>query len=186
VAACLSVLLGIRNILWPPLADGVRPPDGVTVRRRLFTFLSRRRREAPQRGRGAYLRRFIEHVQKVTRSHAGGLFHCYDDPRIPHTSNDIESLNGLGKDNLRRCGGRTTTASGPGSSYGRSYMFGVALNACLTRAELDAMLREVTREEYRQARAFIEEIHAPAYRRRAFLRKPGKHLAEILARWKGP
>ncbi len=125
-------------------------------------------------------------MQKVTRSYASGLFHCYDDPRIPHTSNGIESLNGLGKDNLRRCGGRTTTASGPGSSYGRSYMFGVALSACLTLAELDAMLRAVGPEEYREARALIEDIHAPAYRRRAFLRQPDKHLAEILARWKGP
>jgi hypothetical protein len=88
--------------------------------------------------------------------------------------------------NLRRCEGRTSTASGPGSSYGRSYMFGVALNACLTRAELDAMLCEVAREEYRRARALIEEIHEPAYRRRAMLGKPDKHLAEILARWNGP
>jgi len=63
-------------------------------------------------------------------------------------------------------------------------MFGVALNACLTRAELDAMLRAVGSEEYRQARTLIEKIHAPAYRRRAFLRKPDKHLAGILARWR--
>ena len=65
-------------------------------------------------------------------------------------------------------------------------MFGVALNACLTRADLDAMLCAVGREEYRQARALIGETHEPAYRRRAFLRKPGKYLAGILARWKGP
>jgi hypothetical protein len=182
VVACLSVIVGIRRILWPQTP----PPDGGTVRRRLFAYLSRRRRQAPQRGRGAYLRRFIEHVQKVTRSYARGLFHCYDDQRIPQTSNDIESLNGLGKDNLRRCAGRTTTASGPGSSYGRAYMFAVALNACVAPAELDAMLSAVGREEYRKARALIEEIHEPAHRRRAFLRKPGRHLAEILARWKGP
>ena len=123
-------------------------------------------------------------MQKVTRSYAGGLFHCYNDPRIPQTTNDIEGLNGLGKDNLRRCGGRTTTASGPGSSCGRSYMFGVALNACLPPAELDAMLCEVGREEFREARAQLEEIRAPAHRRRAMLRKPDKYLAGILTRWK--
>lgn len=65
-------------------------------------------------------------------------------------------------------------------------MFGVALNSCLSRAELDAMLCAVGREEYREARALIEEIHEPAYRRRAFLRKPDKHLAGILSRWKDP
>jgi hypothetical protein len=182
VAACLAVIIGIRDILWPDTP----PPDGATVRRRLFSFLSARSREAPRRGRGAYLRRFIEHVRKVTRSYAKGLFHCYDDPRVPHTSNDLESLNGRGKDNLRRCAGRTSTANGPGSSCGRTYMFAVALNAHIERAELDLMLRRVDPEEYARARALIEAIREPAYRRRAFLRKPEEHLADILARWKGP
>jgi len=59
-------------------------------------------------------------VQKVTRSYAKGLFQCYDDPRIPQTTHGIENINGLGKQNLRRCGGRKPTANGPGSSYGRA------------------------------------------------------------------
>jgi len=183
VVACLSVILGVRRILWPVVSDDETPPEGATVRRRLFSFLSRRRREAPQRGRGAYLRRFIEHVQKVTRSYAKGLFHCYDDPRIPQTTNGLENINGLGKQNLRRCGGRKSTANGPGSSYGRAYMFGVVLNACLTQAEIDALLQEVTREQYREARDLIDQIHAPAARRRAMLRDPDKYLAGILERW---
>jgi len=153
------------------------------VRRRLFSFLSRKRREAPQRGRGAYLRRFIEHVQKVTRRYARGLFHCYDDPRIPQTSNDLENLNGLGKHNLRRCAGRSSTANGPGSSCGRAYMFAVALNACLPLAELNAMLQQVPLSRYREARELVDEIRAPSARRRAMLRNPDKHLAGILERW---
>lgn len=153
------------------------------MRRGLFSFLSRKRREAPQRGRGAYLRRFIEHVQKVTKSYARGLFHCYDDPRIPHTSNDIENLNGLGKHNLRRCAGRSSTANGPGSSCGRAYMFAVALNACLPPADLNVMLQQVPLGQYREARAMLDEIRAPAARRRSMLRDPDKHLAAILERW---
>jgi len=182
VVSCLAILLGIRRILWPDEA----PPDGSTVRRRLFSFLSWKRREAPQRGRGAYIRRFIEHAQKVTRSYAGGLFHCYDDPRIPQTTNELEGLNGMGKRNLRRCAGRSSTANGPGSSCGRAYMFGVALNACMPAAELNAMLQQVPLERYREARGLIDEVRAPAARRRAMLRKPDKALAEIFARWHGP
>ncbi len=61
LVACLSVILGIRSILWPKTP----PPDGATVRQKLFAFLSRRRREAPQRGRGAYLRRFQERYEPL-------------------------------------------------------------------------------------------------------------------------
>jgi hypothetical protein len=32
-----------------------------------------------------------------TRHYAKGLFHCYDDPRIPQTTHAIETLNGLEK-----------------------------------------------------------------------------------------
>jgi hypothetical protein len=175
--------LSIQAILWPEEA----PADGKTVRRRLFQFLARKRREAPQRGRGAYLRRFIEHVQKVTRSYAKGLFHCYDDPRIPQTTNQLESLNGSVKHNLRRCAGRSSTANGPGSSYGPNYMFAVVLHAFMPAADIDALLSTaIDPNNYREARRLLEEVRAPQARRRSMLRDPEKHLTAILARWHGP
>jgi len=119
----------------------------------------------------------------VTRSYARGLFHCYDDPRIPQTSNHVESLNGLGKHNLRRCAGRSSTANGPGSSCGRTYMFAVALHSCLPLAEINAMLQQVPPERYREARKLVEDIRAPAARRRSMLRDPDTYLAGILERW---
>ena len=196
VAACLSVILGIRNILWPEK----RPPDGATVRRRLFAFLWRRRREAPERGRGAYLRRFIENAVAVTKRYASGLFHCCDDPRIhvlqagppedltsgPQTSNLIEGANGDGKRNLRRCGARGSTANGPGTSCGRAYMTAVALNSCMSAAEIEAALASIPPAEHREARALLDEIRAPSRRRRSMLRDPAGHLDSILERWRGP
>jgi len=125
-------------------------------------------------------------VQKVTRSYAQGLFHCYDDPRIPQTTNSIETLNGLEKHNLRRCSGRTSTANGPGSSYGRLYMFAIALHACLPPEELKQILSHYTLNDYKQARKLLQEVQAPATQRRAFLRNPDKYLAEILAQWLDP
>jgi hypothetical protein len=177
------VLLGIRAILWPQEP----PPDGKTVRRQLFQFLSRKRREAPQRGRGAYLRRFIEHVQKVTRSYAKGLFHCYNDPRIPQTTNKLEGLNGAGKRNLRRCSGRKSTANGPGSSSGPMYMFAVALHTFMPVADIDELLREaIDPERYRAARRLLDEVRSPQAQRRSMLRDPDRYLESILARWRGP
>lgn len=182
MVACLSVILGIRNILWPEKP----PPDGATVRRRLFAFLSRRRREAPQRGRGAYLRRCVENAIAVTRRYASGLFHCYDDPRIPQTSNLIEGTNGDGKRNLRRCGGRGSTANGPGTSCGRAYMMAVALNSCMSPAEIEAALASIPPADYWEARALLDEIRAPSRRRRSMLRDPAGYLDSILERWRGP
>ena len=182
VAACLGIVLGIRAILWPKTP----PPDGRTVRRRLFSYLDRVRRNAPQRGRGAYLRRFVENAVSVTRRYAFGLFHCYDDPRIPPTSNALEGLNGSGKRNLRRCGARGSTANGPGSSCGRAYLIAVALNACRSSAEIEALLASVPTEEYEKSRARLDEIRAPSRRRRSMLRHPAKHLATILQNWNGP
>jgi hypothetical protein len=174
-------VLGIHAILWSETQR-----SGTEVRRRLFAFLSHRRRRAPQRGRGAYLRRFIEHAQKVTRSYADGLFHCYDDSRIPQTGNGIENLNGLGKHNLRRCAGHGSTANGPGSSNGRMYMFAVALHQCLSEDEITELLAQVSHEDYRFTRKTLNEIREPATQRRSHLRNPKKHLAKILQAWLKP
>lgn len=156
------------------------------MRRRLSAYLDRARRNAPQRGRGAYLRRFVENAICVTRRYAFGLFHCYDDPRIPQTSNSLEGLNGAGKRNLRRCGARGSTANGPGSSCGRAYLIALALNTCLSPTEIAALLASVPTEEYQEARTRLDEIRAPSRRRRSMLRNPAKRLATILQNWNGP
>jgi hypothetical protein len=182
VTACLGIVLGIRDILWPEEP----PSDGRTVRRKLFSFLNRTRDRVPQRGRGAYLRRFVENAIAVTKRYAKGLFHCYDDPRIPPTSNLIEGTNGDGKRNLRRCGARGSTANGPGTSCGRAYMMAVALNSCLSAAEIEAAIASVSAADYHKARALLDEIRAPSRRRRSMLRDPDRYLSSILERWKGP
>lgn len=159
------------------------PTGGKKVRRRLFAFLARERRKAPKRGRGAYLRRFIEHVQNVTKNYADGLFHCYDDHRIPQTSNMLENRNGIEKRNLRRCSGRRSTSSGPGTSYGQFYAFASILNACLSLDEVNALLSDYDFPEFCNSRRELEQVHAPAATRRAYLRNPDKHLAEYLREW---
>lgn len=179
IAHCLPVLWGIRDILWSTSP----PSNGREVRKRLFNYLSAQRRRAPQRGRGAYRRRFIEHAQKVTKSYAKGLFHCYDDPRIPQTSNAIESDNGAGKMNLRRCSGRASTANGPGSSCGRAHMFAVILNRILSEEEIGNQLSEYSIEEYRKAKDILDEVRLPSSKRRSFLRKPVATLNKLLNRW---
>jgi hypothetical protein len=152
----------------------------------MFAFLARKLGHAPQRGRGVYLRRFIENFQQLANRYAKGLFHCYDDPRIPNTSNLLEGLNGTAKQNLRRCAGRTCTAHGPGSSCGSFYMLGVALHAVLPPDEIQQLIQSYDPELFRSAKKTLEQTRQPAHKRRSMLRNPEKHLAQILANWKDP
>lgn len=176
---CMMVLMGVRNILWPK-----KPPKGgEIIKKRLTAFLNNQALFAPQRGRGAYLGNFIRHVRKVTTSYWPGLFHCYDDPRIPQTSNAIEQLFGKGKRALRACGGRMSTAVGPGSSGGSFFLFSVALHATTDRGEREELLKRVSYESYRTSRAKQGIIRGPETRRRRFVRNPEMVLARIGEKW---
>lgn len=48
----------------------------------------------------------LTHFLKVTRSYQTGLFHCYTDPTIPRTNNDLEQCFGQHRHHERRATGR--------------------------------------------------------------------------------
>ena len=48
----------------------------------------------------------LTHFLKVTRSYQAGLFHCYADPAIPRTNNDLEQCFGQHRHHERRATGR--------------------------------------------------------------------------------
>lgn len=175
----MIVLIGIRNILWPKK----RPKAGRIIKRRLKTFLDNHLALSPTRGPGSYLRRFVEHAMRVTKSYWHGLFHTYDDPRIPQTSNRIEQLFGTGKRLLRACGGRKSTAAGPGSSGGSFFLFTVAFHETASRKERDELLMHYSREEYLASRAKQREIRSPEAKRRQYARRPDAALEKIAQAW---
>lgn len=176
---CMIVLIGIRNILWPRKA----PKNGKIVQKRLSSFLDIQLLLAPSRGRGSYLRRFIEHAQKVTQSYWLGLFHCYDDPRIPQTSNTIEGLFGFGKRILRKCGGRKSTANGCGSAGGSFFLLTAALHACTPRKDREELLSGYSPKDYWDARQKQAQIRAPESKRRQYARTPDAYLERISQKW---
>ena len=175
----MIIVLGIRNILWPKKS----PKGGALIKRRLKAFLENNLLLAPQRGPGTFLRRFILNAKRVTASYWPGLFHCYDDPRIPHTSNAIEHTFGKGKRLLRACGGRKSTAVGPGSAGGSFFLFTVAFHSTTSRVERDALLMQYSKEEYRAARIKQAAIRRPEAKRRQFARSPDAVLDRIAENW---
>ncbi len=175
---CLSIVLALRDILWP----ATPPANGAAVKNRLFRFLSDKLEQTIQSARDAYLVTFIEHAIKVSRNYAEGLFHCYNDARIPQTNNLLENRNGMAKMNLRRCSGRTSTASGPGTSYGGYYMYAIVLNGIFSREELEAIMTSSRAERYLEAREELNQTRQSASIRRAYLRNPQKYLQQCLER----
>jgi hypothetical protein len=107
------------------------------------------------------------------------LFHCYDDPRIPQTNNSVEACNGRIKSSLRRCSGRKSTASGPGTSYGRFYANAIVLVSCLSDEELTDLLHRYDVPRYWETADQLRELRKDVGRRRSYLRNPDKFLSEI-------
>lgn len=145
-------------------------------------FLSRRLARAPQRGKGARKRRFLERFLATAIRHRRGLYARYGKPDVPGTSNYIEGLNGRTKRHIRRIAGRASTAGGPFESYGE-LLLPVVVEA--KERGLDT-LRErasaVGGSLYAQARERMKVITEPARRLRSAVRQPAKTLAAIIER----
>ena len=104
----------IRHVAHRLDTDSASAP----VKRVLRTYLNRLQRNAPRRGRGAATGRFVDHVVGVSNRYWPGLFHCYDHPLIPRTSNELEGFFGSSKRGARMTTGRKSTAGGKLESSG--------------------------------------------------------------------
>lgn len=179
----MDVLRELRALLWP------HPPSahGRTVRRRVGSLLRRRLQQAPRRGKGARRRRFLEHVKKTARSYGRGLYYCYDDPRIPHTSNDIEGQNGTLKHHLRKVTGRASTAGGPMETAPELLV--PAIDAIRRKGAAIALASAhppVDPAAYAAARLKLARLREPARQYRSIQRNPQKHLTRALSHWLRP
>lgn len=154
--------------------------SGAAVRAEIDEYLAGQLRRLPMRGKRAALRPFVEHLMRKTASYAPGLFHCYDDPRIPRTTNGVEGLNGQGKRHVRKVTGRKDTSGGEAQTAGPQMMQGVNLSSALPREKLRARLASVSPEEYRAARRRMEGQHEPTRKYRSYQRAPEAYLGAVL------
>lgn len=169
----------MRDILW----SKTPPPNGAAVQSEVDAFLAQKHAAAPKRGKGARRRRFIGHVVAAAQRYGDALYHCYDDPRIPPTTNDLEGQHGVCKRHLRKVHGRGSTCGGPTETIGE-FLVG-AIDAVKRRGVRDtfAGLDAVDPTAYAQARAELRRLREPARRYRSIQRDPARHLEEILRRW---
>lgn len=155
------------------------------VKRQLSRYLNRLQKEAPRRGRGALTGRFVDHLVKVSRRYWPGLFHTYDDPRIPSTTNELESLFGSTKRAARRTSGRKSTVGGKLESIGEALVRVQALLQILPRAQLTDLLANVPPERFATSEQRLSALKEPARRRRSYQRDPERYMKAALGLWLG-
>jgi hypothetical protein len=118
----------------------------------------------------------LAHFLKVTRSYRAGLFHCYADPDIPHTNNELEQCFGQHRHHARRASGRKVGSP-------RAVLHGsVRLVAGVARR-----LRRFTPTElapsnigrWQQLRKTIRQRFALRAKGRQFRRDPDAYLTQL-------
>lgn len=153
------------------------------AKRVLRTYLNRLEEEAPRRGRAAATGHFVDHVVKVSNSYWPGLFHTYDHPQIPRTTNELEGFFGTSKQGVRRTTGRMSTAGGKLESCGEAILRTEALLHSLPATEVKERIEAVSPESYQQSKDRLHKMQEPARERRSIQRNVVDYLKRLLGRW---
>lgn len=120
----------------------------------------------------------LTHFLKVTRSYRSGLFHCYDDPAIPRTNNDLEHCFGQYRFHERRATGRKTGAP---SAVLRGSVRLVASVASRLRRFVAAELVPHDHEQWRQIRHSVRRRFALRAQGHRFRHNPQAYLTQLEA-----
>jgi hypothetical protein len=125
----------------------------------------------------AALAEWATHVYRVTRTYWPGLFHCYDDPTIPRTNNDLEQYFGTARHHERRATGRKRPAAAVAVRGAVRVVAAVATQVAEVSAS-DLRPRELA--AWQALRARLEARHARRRASRRFRRDPAAYLAWLM------
>lgn len=159
------------------------PANGDDAHQRLQVLIERLQTEAPRFGLGAATGEFVDHVAGVAARYGRNLFHCYDDDRIPSTTNGLEALFGKGKSHIRAALGAASTTNSVAQNLGADYLEAFAFANTQSQSALLASVEQISCENYSAARQAIEINERPARMRRSRRREPERHLCELLDSW---
>lgn len=119
------------------------------------------------------------HVYRVTRSYWAGLFHCYDDPTIPRTNNELEQYFGRARHHERRATGHKRPTAAVAVRGAVRVVAAVATQATDIAAR---DLRPRNLAAWQVMRADLDARHARRRAARRFRRDPAAYLAALEAR----
>lgn len=153
------------------------------VKRVLRRYLNQLEQHAPRRGRGAQTGHFVDHLVRLADSYWPGLFHSYDHPQIPRTSNGIEGFFGSIKRSRRSTSGRASTAGGKLETCAEFVVRAETLSRTMPKTMLDVLLAAVPDAAFATHKRELLRIRAPARQRRSIQRDLGAFLERALDAW---
>lgn len=177
-----EILHGIAHELSTSPDRLDRPVSAEEAQRRFEAHLGDLAAGAPRAGLGAATGHFVDDLVRRYGRYGKHLFHCFDDPRIPATTNELEGFFGSAKSLVRGAGGCGSTANSVITNLGADVL--VAFHQV---QQPGAMARikaaNVSKEEFMRARARVAEVEAPATRQRSMVRSLRCHLDRLRERW---
>ena len=156
-----------------------RPANAADASAQLQVYLENLQATAPRQGLGAATGRFVDHLVAIAARYGPHLFFCFDDDRIPATTNELESFFGRAKRRLRHACGTGSTACTVAPNLGATFLLGFAWFESDGDLALDDALDADFPARHRAARARIAAAEAPVTRRRSVVRNFKKHLANL-------
>jgi hypothetical protein len=179
-----DILRGIARELSnaPDRAD--RPKTAAEAKERFEDYLEVLA-TTPRSGLAAATGAFVDDLIDRYDRYSDHLFHCFDDPRIPATSNDLEGFFGASKRTLRKVLGCGSTTNSVVSNLSAEAL--VAYHQMQQSGAL-AKLAHLTSSpaDFLKARASISKGEAPGIRQRSMVRHLDRHVIRLRQRWLGP
>lgn len=137
----------------------------------------------PRTGLSVPTAAFIDDLIRRTARYGDHLFVCFDNPKIPATTNGLEGFFGRIKATLRRALGTGSTANTVMSNLAAEVML---VYQYIRRPDALTGVREpsATPADFSAARSRLHEDEAPAVRQRSIVRNFKRHLARLREAWK--
>jgi hypothetical protein len=128
---------------------------------------------------------FIDDLIARAGRYGTHLFVCFDDPRIPATTNELEGFFGGVKGTLRRALGCGSTSNSIAHNLGADALMAYQQ---VRRPDAAPSVRAptATPADFCSARAKLNRQEAPAIRRRSMVRHFKRHVDRLRRAWLGP
>jgi hypothetical protein len=170
-----EILRDLAHEISPAQDRPDRPANASEAEARLTAYIAKL--EASTLGTSS--EDFVNHVATLARRYASHLFVCFDDERIPPTTNELEGFFGAVKRYLRKATGNASTANGLAQNLGPELL------VAFPEARRLIHDLEIDPEAFANARANIDEVEQPIRLRRSYVRHLELNLGRLLGRWKG-
>jgi hypothetical protein len=120
----------------------------------------------------------VDHLIALSQRYGSHLFVCFDDLRVPPSTNMLEGFFGRAKRPLRRACGAGSTSNSTAQNLGGDYLAAFALLES-SNGDLSAKLVPDDASRFREERQRIAAVEAPITRRRSLVRRFDQHLARL-------